>query len=784
MRSRYAFIVMLALAALLVAASPSSAFAAWSAPITGTAWSAGGDTAAGVAVTVYMRDFNTPMEANRWNAVARTRTGADGTFSVMPMADLPEGGYYAVLFTDPIARFRSGFAMGQDVPWLDSAPESLVSSAASDAWPMGPGSDASRVLQPIDSGSGTIRGDMFDQLTGLEGSGYIHIYRWNDDSQTWTYAGRTGTFSSGRMDGRYEFYGTLEDGKPVAGRFRLQFRNLNDNTYLYEFWERGATVEEGSDVVVRPGQVVTVDFGARRKAPVVGHVYGPDGRPVSNALIDVYEQNASGVWETVHSVDSLADGRFVLYTYGDAKAGVPVRFSVFDRYRRYTTTFYGGSTNLEGARTLVPTGLPMSGIDVYMGGRPAIAGSALDSATGRGIPDLKVTAFRRLPGAVWSWDAETYTDGNGTYHLPVDGGGAYRVEFSDTKGTMDPADDDLRYYPGSATIDSASDVTVPANGVASGVSVSLTGFGNGLAERLYGSDRYGTALAISAATFPSAVTSTAVIASGETFPDALSASALAGAFDAPLLVTRKTQLPPGTIAELSRLGAWRVIVVGGPSAVATSVVDSLRAAGLDVERVAGADRYETSARVAERVELLQPSASAFVTRGDTFADALSVAPMAYATHRPVLLVRPDALPASVGETARSLGVTEALVLGSERAVGASVITGLGTYGMQARRIADGIDRYDTGARAARYAVSHGWLSPVTVGVARGDTFPDALGGGAALGSASAPLLLTAPTSLSAYTKGCLVDWKPQISSIRVFGSPGAVSSSVVSQLGR
>lgn len=72
--------------------------------------------------------------------------------------------------------------------------------------------------------------------------------------------------------------------------------------------------------------------------------------------------------------------------------------------------------------------------------------------------------------------------------------------------------------------------------------------------RFAGSDRYQTSLEISQG-WPDKSVETVVVATGGDFPDALAATPLAGAYESPLLLTKKDSLPIGFAAELKRLGA-------------------------------------------------------------------------------------------------------------------------------------------------------------------------------------------------------------------------------------
>ncbi len=74
---------------------------------------------------------------------------------------------------------------------------------------------------------------------------------------------------------------------------------------------------------------------------------------------------------------------------------------------------------------------------------------------------------------------------------------------------------------------------------------------------------------------PSASDRTVLLATDAHFPDALSGAYLAGQLRTGTLLTTPTTLPQSTIAALRAEGVARVIVLGGPLAVATAVVGQL-----------------------------------------------------------------------------------------------------------------------------------------------------------------------------------------------------------------
>lgn len=295
--------------------------------------------------------------------------------------------------------------------------------------------------------------------------------------------------------------------------------------------------------------------------------------------------------------------------------------------------------------------------------------------------------------------------------------------------------------------------------------------------RSAGDNRFATAVEISRANW--AQSDTVVLASGAGFADALGASSLAGIYDAPILLTQADTLPTAVADELTRLGARNIIIVGGTGVVSPFVEASLNLR-FSVERIGGRNRYETSARIAERVvsELgAEYTGEVFIASALSHADALAIAPYAFRNRTPVLLV--DREPRSVIEDAvMDIGAVYAVVVGGTGAVPDEVADSLG---VPYTRLA-GEDRFETAATVARYAVDFEWATPAHIGIATGVTFPDALAGGPAIGRNNGVKLLTRPDVLPAPTREALMDWADQNKSIDIFGGKGAVSDGVRNEI--
>ena len=110
-----------------------------------------------------------------------------------------------------------------------------------------------------------------------------------------------------------------------------------------------------------------------------------------------------------------------------------------------------------------------------------------------------------------------------------------------------------------------------SNGVASRLAE------HGTVTRIAGADRYASAAALSAASFPDNGPTTVYVATGRVFPDGLTAGPLAGMRNGPLLLVPTDSLPSIVAAELKRLDPTNVVIVGGPVVVSEAVRNQIRA---------------------------------------------------------------------------------------------------------------------------------------------------------------------------------------------------------------
>ena len=278
--------------------------------------------------------------------------------------------------------------------------------------------------------------------------------------------------------------------------------------------------------------------------------------------------------------------------------------------------------------------------------------------------------------------------------------------------------------------------------------------------RVAGTDRINTAVEVSKKYYKSA--DTVIIANYEKFADSLSASALSKALKAPILLVQKDQLDSVVAQEIKRLGAKNVVVIGGEQSV-DKAKNSL--SKYNVQTIAGSDRYETSAKIAQEIIKRTGTTQAVIASGETFADALTVAPLANKNNMPILLVQPNNIPKATQEVLKQIKNT--IIVGGEKTISNQVANKL----PNATRIA-GANRYETAKKIYEY----GFKDRKEVNIANGTNFADSL----VIGSIDCPILLAESNEVPESTKQAIKDSK--FEKVNVFGGENSIDESVVKEL--
>ncbi|MFE6963808.1 cell wall-binding repeat-containing protein [Agromyces sp. NPDC057679] len=287
-------------------------------------------------------------------------------------------------------------------------------------------------------------------------------------------------------------------------------------------------------------------------------------------------------------------------------------------------------------------------------------------------------------------------------------------------------------------------------------------------SRLQGADRYATAAAISKASYPTPGVPVVYVAAGLEFADALAAAPAAAHKGGPLLLSATSSLPASTLAELKRLAPKQIVIVGGTGAIGGAVATALGKVA-PTKRIGGADRYDTSRRIA--ADAFGSAKTAYVATGRDFPDGLSAGAAAGALDVPIVLVDGKARTAGTATVSllKKLGVAEVRIAGGTGVVSSGVQSSLAAA-FTVKRYA-GADRYSTSA-----AVNSVFGTTANAYLATGAAFPDALSGAAAAGAAADPLLLTQPSCVPPVIRTAI--YAKGTTAITLIGGMGALGDRV------
>lgn len=286
-------------------------------------------------------------------------------------------------------------------------------------------------------------------------------------------------------------------------------------------------------------------------------------------------------------------------------------------------------------------------------------------------------------------------------------------------------------------------------------------------NRISGRNRIDTAIEVSKKYYEKA--NTVIIARSDEYPDSLTASPLAKKLNAPILLTSKNELEEPVKAEIKRLKATNIIIVGGVNSISTKVEKELRQYDKEIERIAGHSRYETSAAIAERLLKLSAKQTAIIASGENFADALTAGAYAAQQEYPILLVQKTTIDTQITKVLNKY-INKTVIAGGVNSVSEKVKKDLPK---NTERIA-GRSRYDTAAQIAKKL-----FKSEKAFVASGEVFADALVVSPVAGRLSSPILLVnrkkSPETIREYVKETITE-------ITVIGGKKFVPSPIVTDL--
>lgn len=200
-----------------------------------------------------------------------------------------------------------------------------------------------------------------------------------------------------------------------------------------------------------------------------------------------------------------------------------------------------------------------------------------------------------------------------------------------------------------------------------------------IVDTITGETRYETAAMISDhQNYKSAI----LVNADNSVADGLSASGLSGMIDAPILLTKKDTIPSETEKRLK--GVSKVYIIGQEDVVSKVVENNLKSKNIDVIRLGGIDRIQTSYEVAKEMQKINPNINkVFLVNGyKGEADAMSVSPVANRDNAPIILTDGNKVPFQMNNI-------ESYVIGSNSTMSDNIVIQTNSIRL------GGIDRFAT-----------------------------------------------------------------------------------------
>lgn len=301
---------------------------------------------------------------------------------------------------------------------------------------------------------------------------------------------------------------------------------------------------------------------------------------------------------------------------------------------------------------------------------------------------------------------------------------------------------------------------------------------NTTVKKLSGSYRSTTSTEISKSLYPNGFGNEkdqkiAILTTGYDAADALSSGPLTNLYDtAPILLTESIKLDINVKNELVRLGANKVVIVGGKNAVSASVENEVNSLGIATERISGRDRYETNKLILDKLGDVK---GYFVASGSSYPDALVSAPIAASQDWGIILTDKNTITSSALNKIKG---KQTLIVGGTEVISGTVESKIKSVSGLATRLA-GNDRYQTLAKVLWHF--NGKLNSDSIILSTGKNYPDALASASLAIGTNSPLILT-DNVLKRNVESYLLEYgiNNNIKEVKVIG--GTLNDSVISDI--
>ncbi|WP_282173963.1 Ig-like domain-containing protein [Cytobacillus firmus] len=262
-------------------------------------------------------------------------------------------------------------------------------------------------------------------------------------------------------------------------------------------------------------------------------------------------------------------------------------------------------------------------------------------------------------------------------------------------------------------------------------------------QKLVGKTRYTTAVEISQAGWDKS--ETVFLVNGWAIADGLTATPLASAKNAPILLTTKNYLPEETLAEIERLKAKNIVLIGGSGVISDQIKSNLLSKGHTVTRIGGKTRYDTSLLIAQELDKLVDVHTVYMAYGHGEPDALSIAAQSGQTKQPIILTEKKSVPANTYQWLKGEGLQTSYFIGGKGVIYPAIISEMNSITAKSvvyNRLS-GVNRQETNAKVIQAFYKPEEMPTIMVAHASTDKLVDALAAGPLAAKYNVPVLLVA-----------------------------------------
>lgn len=299
--------------------------------------------------------------------------------------------------------------------------------------------------------------------------------------------------------------------------------------------------------------------------------------------------------------------------------------------------------------------------------------------------------------------------------------------------------------------------------------------------RISGANRIDTAANIANNCYSSNVNDV-VLTTAYNFPDALSGSVLAAKLGAPVLSVGYGQKDSVStfryiLTHLNKGGT--IHILGGTGVVNKTVENLLTALDYKIDRISGATRFETAAKICDKIA---PAVGTpvFLAIYDNYPDALSASAIAAINGYPILLSQKSSLPNATFAELQKVQPSTVYIVGGTGTISDNIKTQIksavtGIQDTNIVRIA-GANRFATSIAIAQYFN----LDTTNAVITTGYNYPDALAGSILACKMNAPMILVGKKGEVSAQKQYLDS--STITNLYILGGQSTISDEVVKEL--